>query len=91
MNFHNWSKNDLRTWVNENTTDEWGVFAEDFYTFNEMYTVFAALHYDENPGWGNHISSRLGMLITPNRQNNIRLSYQNGFDRFGWTKNLCRL
>ncbi len=71
--------NELRTWVNKNTTDEWGIFGEDFYTFNEIFTAFAAFRYDENPGWGNHISSRLGMLITPNRQNNIRLSYQNGF------------
>ncbi len=71
--------NDLRTWVNENRTDEWGVFVEDFYTFNETYTAFAALRYDEHPGWGTHVSSRLGMLITPNKQNNIRFSYQNGF------------
>jgi len=71
--------NELRTYVNENTTDEWGAFVEDFYTFNEVYTAFAALRYDQHPGWGKHVSSRLGVLITPNKQHNIRLSYQNGF------------
>ena len=71
--------NELRTWVNNNTTNEWGIFAEDFYQFNESYTLFGALRYDDHPGWGNHLSSRLGLLFMPNEDNNIRLSYQNGF------------
>lgn len=71
--------NDTRTWVAPNTTDQYGIFIEDFYYINPTYTLFSAMRYDDHPGWGNNLSSRLGLLIQPLPNWNVRLSYQNGF------------
>ncbi len=71
--------NDTRTWVEPSTTDQYGIFVEDFYYINSNYTLFSAVRYDDHPGWGNNLSSRLGLLIQPLPSWNVRLSYQNGF------------
>lgn len=73
------NRNNTRTWMNSNTTDQVGVFAEDFYQLSSGLTLFAALRYDDHPGWGNHLSRRVGALLTPSPKFNARLSYQNGF------------
>ncbi len=71
--------NDIRTWVEATTTDQYGLFVEDFYYFNQDYTVFSALRFDDHPGWGNNLSTRLGLLIQSLPDWSVRLSYQSGF------------
>jgi outer membrane receptor for ferrienterochelin and colicin len=54
-------------------------FIEDFYSVNDYVDVFAALRFDMHPFWGNNISPRVGTLVSPTDDLDLRISYQSGF------------
>lgn len=55
------------------------IFLEDFYSINDQFDVFFAFRNDNHPFWGNSFTPRLGVLYSPNKTVNFRLSYQSGF------------
>ena len=71
--------NKNNTWVKPDSLVISSMFIEEFYHFNKRWNAFAAARYDDHPNWGNHISPRLGVLYSPNKKSNFRISWQTGF------------
>lgn len=54
-------------------------FIEDNYQVNDWLTLFGGLRFDEHDYWREHLAPRLGAFVTPWKNGQFRLSYQEGF------------
>ena len=71
--------NNSNTWVKPLEFSIDSFFAEDFYSINDNWDIFAAIRYDDHPFLGAQVSPRVGVLYDINNTHLFRLTWQTGF------------
>lgn len=66
-------------WVYPKDINVHSGFAEGFWSPDPAWDVFGALRYDKHPFWGSNVTPRMGLLFSPQKEWNFRLSFQTGF------------
>ena len=61
------------------TINLYSFFIEDYNQLNDWLSIFGGLRFDEHQYWGDHLSPRAGVFITPWQAGQFRVSYQEGF------------
>ena len=71
--------NNTRRWVFPKDTELLSFMAEDFWSINQRWDLFAAFRFDDHPDWGSQVTPRLGALYNPDIPARFRPTWQTGF------------
>lgn len=71
--------NENNAWVKPGDFEIDSLFAEDFWSLDESWDIFAAVRWDDHPNWGSQISPRVGALYAIDKKNLFRVTWQTGF------------